>query len=916
MFKFKTKNLTLAVAIYSALVGSTYVHAKSVTVIGDLEAKSPKISLNQNSKTIEAFVEPAIINVFQDTDSGCELTTDVNIAKAALNDDGLNCHLKVVAPYKMKVAENATKTQYVLSGTIDKIGVTEIPVSSTFYSGSALSPILASSENLQITAIEPQPLTVDTLVLDAGYKKVTGINVIEINTPKASNSLKMQLDTELKSYARYINGGEYGKCDITLTEKGESLGCGIDLSKFTFGSTEDRLGEIVIPLFADAKNKYFESSNKKIDNSVTIKWDSRLPVDVGDLVGKAPLGTSMTTDDGTVITAAPGEWKTIVSTPHYSRSDNWWKLAAELTLTPTEGATTSAPNLIVNGQDLSYLWKSNSIPNLVTLTSAAVMNGKYAELSFDMSGVVEGVYDSHISIKDKLDNKIEIDRKASHIEKIAPEALFIVDGSQVYEGRVPQVYFANQIDFAIWSRFRKITIVGATIDGKPFEYKDVNGEGYHFKGVSLPKGLPFNSRLDFKVEYIDDRGVKGEIVKKIDVMPFSFTSRYLSGYSDVQEYGGDLRQADGRVCVFYDDLAKAKNDNFASAYELHCVVNWIDLDKGIKPIVESKRVILKGYLAEGQLEQKYSVTFFDFKGNKETTANSLISFEDIDTPPVRLEIVNGNVIKGDENKAFSIPLSGGTSAEVYASLVNGDAVISAVNPFGDDVVYVQDQLGYDSNTPPKAKIKIRSRANKLWETGILSVKAGYKHSTDYDTTEQMTMVYVPDSDVDMYYKSNQVQAINTKPFEITTGIGIYDKATKTYHYDAKVHGEWMVQLQQRVFGGAYENVGTQVLLPESGSYTFNVDSSALEGNESYKYRVISSIVSKYPGYSRTEEGKSITVKVVKGGPIDAVIEVSKTERLTPYKGKGTLKFSSSADSKAWGILSGNTVSWVRPVGFY
>ena len=123
MSKTKWLNTTLvASAVSAALFSSTVVLAKSVTVTGEIQTKSPKVTVIAAKPTVEAFVEPALITVKEGNNSGCTLTTDETIAKDAKNNDGLTCQYDFTPPFNMQKVATKGFTEWSLSGLIDQVG--------------------------------------------------------------------------------------------------------------------------------------------------------------------------------------------------------------------------------------------------------------------------------------------------------------------------------------------------------------------------------------------------------------------------------------------------------------------------------------------------------------------------------------------------------------------------------------------------------------------------------------------------------------------------------------------------------------------------------------------------------------------------------------------------------------------------
>lgn len=898
------KTSLVASAVSSALFPATVVLAKSVTVTGDIQTKSPVVTYIAAKPTVEAFVEPAVISVMEGNDSGCTLTTEKSIAIDAPNNDGLTCHFDFAPPFNMVKVASDGYTQWNLSGLIEQVGSVAIPITSTFYNGSANTPVNIPTAEITLQSVPPIPLNVLSVDYSTANNKQGSGDVFEVNSPEQGRKVTVSLNTEQKDYDRIIHLPGYGDCTI---RSGKNEACTIPLSDFEFGTKDDRYGEVIIGSYADAHNGYFLENQIHVERPITIKWDSRLPEFVKMASGDQPDNKTITLDDGTILTAEDGQWIVALKTPHYARSDDWWNLTGRGRLVPDTLGHETPPKVIINGVDYSYMWKSRGYPSSGVISPFKTEYiGEYVVMTYDVTSTTSGDYTIDFTFEDKLANSIQVQQK-SIIENVDIEFLSFIGGREGSDTKAYPAFFPSDVQFALYSRFRDITIEEVTIDGRPVEYEDVSGENAHFRLSSFPADTPSGEDLEMLVKVRDNQNIEYEYKTPLIVQPFGLTVRNADAYSNVQYYEADLRQnstVNGtRDCKLYDELENARESKFEFSSELHCYLDWIDLDESFEKQSMGSKYLLKGIPEQPNPTYKYRVHFFDSYGNTSISEAKEISLIGLDVPEIQLSIESGDIIEGDAMQAFASPVAGGRVAEIKARMVNADGKIVGQNPFGDDVLTYVRQSGVSTSTSPRSTLKVFTEPGKLWDVADLTVKAGYDHDSSHDKVEQIRMVYVPDEDVTALIDMEDANIINSQPYEMTTAIGVYDRKAKEYWYDKSTHGEWSVKLQQYIGNKEYKDIAGPLNLEESGQAKFTFDPKELVGAESYRFRIVADIESKYPGYSRNIQSRDKTFKVHKGGPIDAYISSSSTERTIPFKYRGTLEFETKADKKAYGEIT-------------
>ncbi|MCQ1060274.1 hypothetical protein LRP52_29220 [Photobacterium sp. ZSDE20] len=888
--------------------------AESITITGELVTKSPSYKISTNKGAIEAFVEPAQVTISEGSDSGCLLTTNRDNAVASDSSNGLVCLYEVEPPYDMELLTNTDATNHILRGTVDQIGTTVVPITTTFFSGSAREAIEIEQATVAFDVVEPVPLNVTNGSFRTYYKVVEGEDELEINTPQANNSVNLSFFTEDKDYERNINllvDGEQRSCSIPA---GSTTDCRIDLKDLEFGSEEDVIGQVTYEVFADSDNYYFSDNDLSIPSEITIKWDYRLPEYTSDSFYIVGAENELVTPDGEVHKLSRNEWLAAVYTPHAQRDDSWWRLQNTLELTPVEGATSGSPDVWINNRNMSYLWAASREPSFVRLhNSMTEVKGDYSMHSFNIIGITEGVYDVKYIVHDTLGNSIEQVNERVDVQTLEPEVLFFVNALPITSSQTPSVYFPNDIDFAAWSRFSEITITEATFGGEPIEVSDVNGLGYHFRGREFPDGLEINAVHELKLVYVDNNGYEREFTQNLNYMPQNFHVANDSIYTDVQELMLQITQRSGRNCYFYDDLDRAINTTITNSNDLNCYIEFTNIDPNLE--VEASRTVVRvnGYIEDNSdLDYSYTMTFIDQKGQMVTSQEIPLPIHDVEVPDILLTIGNGDVITTDDNQAFGVPLNGGIAATITAQMVDANGTLAIYNPFGEDSIRHVTQTGARPQMSSRSFTRIETEPGRLWDVATLSAKAGYSHTDVYDKEEQITMVYVPNSSVKGYVPSSRIEAVNTAPFNIDIGIGQYDRRENSYIYDPAEHGHWKAVLQMRdPVTAEWGDISTEVELNSNGLYSFTVDRDDFIGSNSYRFRARLSIISEYEGYTRELISPDISVSINEGGPLTAQAVVSKDVGPAPHSSRASLVFDSKGHSAA---LSDDTVWEYRRIG--
>lgn len=873
-----------------------YANSASLAVTGTLETKSPTIKAAPTKETYEAFVEPISILITEGNDSACVMTADKSEAKSSDNENNeLMCSFDITVPEQIK--KKVVKQELTVSGIINEIGDIELPVSSTFYSGSAKTPVDIAVQNITIKTTLPEPLNVVSVSTRTKENTIEG-KVIEINSPNSSNSVYATVNTEDKDYNRKVVLDEYGSCSIAA---GKTTGCTISLADHAFGSEDDRLGEVVIPMRADSENDYFSTSGQAIEDSLTIKWDSRLPVHEALLMGGLDGEDSYSVSDTESIKAEPGTMIEIIKTPHMNREDDWWHVNAKVKLVPTSSYE-NAPSIMIRGIDYRYLWQSNLVAYSTTFTSKdGIYENGVVKLPFDISGIIDAEYTAEITIADKLQNTIT-ETKTIQIDNIGSEFLFFVRGRHQESTTTSNAaYFPSDIHFALWTRYRDLTLKSVTVGGKAVETNDESGQGVHYSLKAFPDGIDGVTEVVVIAE--DKYGNEYKNTATFDMQPMKFTLQNDTAYDDIQEYSVTLTQADlassSNKCSFYTTQEEAKSARYNYSGELHCSIEWDNLGDEMVGKGQGSRYNLTGFTDEPNKVLKGRVHIFNSYGESTVTADKTIQLTSLEVPPIELSISNGTVITGDEQQAFAVPINGGKVAEIRADMINADGGIVASNPFGDDVIYEQAQLGTSTVYQPRSYFSVLTESGTLWDKKDLIVKAGYDRNTKHDITEKITMVYVPNNYVTTYFDSTVDTALNSENYKLKVGMGVYDRSTKEYFYDPLTDGRWSLQLQEYQDDRTYKNIGEPIESNDQGVGIFDIDTSELKGAEIYRYRVVATIISGYKGYTKTIESRKFTLRMNKGLPIEFELEAKKNYFTTPYQLTTSMRFNDRADTRAW-----------------
>lgn len=894
----------IAGAIALSLASSPNIYAKSLTVTGTIETKTPKVAMESNSTVVEAFVQPVEITFKTQSDSGCVLTGSETQARTAANIDTLTCLLEAQMPEGMtkftELDSNGIQN-LVMKGEVNTIGTFDVPLKATFFSGSARNAVDIPIAKQSFTTVPPIPISVTAVKISSMHKSIES-NEIELNTPDASNTVRLLVNTDVKPYDRTMTIDDIGSCEIPA---GDTEGCVISLSDIEFGSEDDRLGSKTVQVYSDASNGYFKEEGLTTKTDVTIHWDSRLPtfegVAMGDFEGASKLDVGTKT-----IEASKDNVVFALKTPHGERVDDWWHLRGDVALTPKPGESDIVPpSVVVHGIDYSYLWRSKQIPEQakIDLGNFEVLDDGYVTLDALTEGMLDGKYEGVVTVKDKLNNTITFEKDIS-VQKYPNEALFFTEGRQHEEDKRRSILFPSNLEFAVWSRVSDTVLDNVTIGGIEVDVTDVTGEGYHFKLNSLPDSLDVNAQVDLVVTFKDEHGTAFTHSRPVSLNPWTSIVKNVEAYSDVQRYVIDFRRTYDSMgqCSFYDSLEAAKSLRFEYAASIHCYVEFLDLPPEIDISVRQDRIILNGYLDDGGKNIAYNLHAVNSKGEHLTIKNQSFTTVDMEVPKIDVLVSNGDILEKDGQTTFMVPFSGGRVADISATLKNADGKLVVDNPVGRDVLVPLKQVGGVSTYIPKLKAKLYADPKPLWTTDTLTVKAGYDRDESYDTTEFIKMVYVPDEAIRLNYSFDVMKPVlNSEPFEIEVDLGQYSREEKRYTYNKEHHGEWMIYTQKETADG-FVNVGEPVKLDDSGSMKIPLDTSEMVGSNRYRYRFMAEIISGYPDYQRQIESRKIVLTAQEGGEVDLNLRMTKTEGRLPMLAKITTVFEPRSMMKSWGSV--------------
>lgn len=909
----------IAGAIVLAIASSPTIYAKSLTVTGTIETKTPKVAIDSNSTVVEAFVQPVELTFKTQSDSGCVLTGSESQAREATNVDSLTCYLEAQLPEGMEKSTKADDKgveNLVLMGEVNKVGTFDIPLTATFFSGSANTPVNIPIAGQSFTTVPPIPISVNDVKISSLHKSVEA-NEIELNTPNASQTVSLLVNTDIKPYDRTITIDDVGSCEI---KAGEADGCEISLRELEFGTPDDRKGSKVLQVYSDASNGYFKEKALTTKTDLTISWDSRLPtyegVAMGDFEGasKLDLGSD-------IVEATYNNLIFALKSPHAGRNDDWWHLGGEITLTPKPGESDiEPPSVVVHGIDYSFLWQSRKIPSQskIDLANFNVLDDGYVTLDAITEEMSDGRYEGIVTVRDKLNNEVTFEKDIS-IQKFPNEALFFTSGRQHQEGKRRGLIFPAAMEFAVWSRVSNTVLDSVTVGGEEVDVMDVTGDGYHFKLKSLPDNLDVNAEVDIVVTFKDEYGTKFTHSRPVSLNPWTTVIKNVEAYSDIQRYVIDFRRTFESMnqCSFHDSLETAKSARFEYDSSIHCHVDFLDLPPDMVVSVRNDRILLNGYLdGEPGRDIAYNLNVVNKKGEHLKIKNQSFKTIHMDVPNVSVLVSNGDILEKDEQITFMVPFSGGRVADISATLKNADGKLVVNNPVGRDVLVPLKQVGSVSTYQPRLKAKIYADPKPLWTTETLTVKAGYDRDDSYDTTELIKMVYVPDENIRLNFSFDAMEpVINTKPFEIDVTLGQYSSEEKRYIYNKEHHGEWMIYTQIETKDG-FVTVGDPVKLEDDGSMKVAIDTAGMVGSQRYRYRLLAKIISGYPDYEREIESRKIVLTAQEGGELGLGLRVSQTEGRAPLYAKVQTLFEPRSMMKAWGgtewfLEKDNSGEWTK-----
>lgn len=889
--------------MYSFVAYAPLLHAKSVTVTGEIETKKPALEVSTSKSVFEAFVEPIKVELKGSTNSGCTLTPNRDQAIGADNVDTLVCLYDFETPYNLeRSVDNNFHT--ILKGTFDKTGFTEIPITATFFSGSDETPVNIPIDNVVIETVKPTPINVTSIKWSTLMSEDSEGDSYEINSPFDATKILVGVKTEVKDYDRVVTFDEFGECFIPAGKDNE---CNIYLNKQSFGSKDDRLGEKQITIRADAKNRYFNNNNLAPEKTITVKWDSRLPQFNKLLRGGFAGEDSHTLSDGTVIKAEIGEWIQLFTTPHYQREDSWWHVDSSIDMKPNLSKHIEPPKIEVRGSDYTYLWESRKLPVETRLVSRDIQyHDEYIAIKYDTSVLKGAEYSYQSKTIDKYLNTQIVDGQ-SVVEHLPIEFIKFVSGElhKDHDEKPKAAYFPKDVKFAMFSRFRDLDIKSTKIKGEDVIVEKVNDNDHFYQLADFPDDMVSGEVLDLDVIVTDSRGYDHNYSIPFIAQPFKVILKNDTAFSDVQKYKLEMYQESSsgvRECQFFASEEAAKRTNFQTVNSIHCYLVWENLDDSMTYEAKSYKYTLKGVPKVPNPTYNYRVHFVDSTLDTVISDLKTISLIGEDVPDVELKIENAETItESDGTIAFAVPIEGGPVATIRARLINADSFLIGANPFGDDVVVDINQMGSTLSDASRAFFRVDVEPGELWKQGYFSVTSGYKHNDSYTKNQNVKMVYVPNERVEAFLVTDNKMAVNSAKHKVTAGVGEYKRSDRSYTYNRAIHGDWKVDLK-RYLSDTREwiTVDTAENLKSDGTVDFDIDLNGYDGDESFRFKTVMTIHSDYPDYSRKIDSRALSLLVNEGGDIKAKIDTSRWTGKAPFRMRPELDFESLAYRKAFG----------------
>ncbi|MBW8191292.1 hypothetical protein K0504_09610 [Neiella marina] len=884
------KRLVLAIALAGC---SNAALAKSITLVGSIEAHMPEPNASQPSGDVVANVKSYTLDVDASAD-GCTLTYDESLAQNGSSESRLYCLLEWST-------SDAGLNQSALNvtGIPTVAGNLSATYSVSYFSGSSHEKITIAEGSIAETVLEPVPpvmTSVETRWGSGTWR--TGYQ--PVNHDPSDPLRIVRVDLEPRNYDQRIDIDIEGGAHTCSVPEGDTQ-CSMTVNVSLGAEEGDALqGVLTQQLAANSANQFYDDG--VYSSLLDLAWDYRPPV-VEYAVFNADFNAETITHDvdGTPIEIGPDEGLVVVSSPHAADEGDWWQpRRVTLDFTPDENGYPVEPYKVVDGYKL-FTGRTLTYDDNYTLDSygSQIKVGDKLAYKVRVSSVPDGGYAIDVNAQDSYANAKAKSVGDHWFSRDEPQLAVFNNYQKLSEGG--SFYFVDHLVVAGFNNFKDaLTINQVTIDGQVAVMEQ--GEDASVQYLSS-EGLSFSPNTLYDVE-IQATGINDQPVVSNQQVTFAPVTYELSGaaspiYQKLTENRFYLNQAKGQSCrmVATNELA----NQFGMRSRPACVVEWPLIPEGMYVDEGTQGAELHGVMEEeGAHLVNYRMVFFDGEGNSVVVADNTSEFEVVAADVPEVAVYGREEIT---STLFAAELKGGRFADAKVLSVPAKVeMVSAASDGEEDYYFWKERRNKrDPSAQQKGSARLYVEPGDLWETRNVEVGVNYQLQPEVAVSETVDVAFVPSKSIRTYVSLRDDLMLSSEELKIGAKVATYSRASAQYNYDLETYGQWMLTLERRLGRNEYEDIAGPILYDGTeDEAVFTIPGDEWLGKN--KMCVRAEVVSPIEGYERVKRSRCINVAVFKGEAIEGALSGKYLTDRIPFDAVIRYKPATDADEDSMGEI--------------
>lgn len=898
--------LAKLVLSFAILLGGGGALAKSIFITGSIETISPKFEMTYPSSIYRGVNEYSVTGKTA-AGSGCELTTNVEVAKTSAVGD-----LKCLFEWTSDTDSSWLSDGFTVYGRpLGAAGAHSRDYQISFLSGSTAEKVVLSTGQINYTLTEPAIPVITGMTTKTNSRTENGYSLLTHDAAESISQITVKV--EPRPYDQVVKLNQFSK---SCTVNTGASSCSVSLNEFTIaGSGANATGQVSAYISVSDKYNFIPSQTQEI----TFSWDIRPPViEQFAYRAKAETNTDVVSIDvdGDTVTLNNNEMIVVVGSPHSAdTADTWWLPdSVNLHLTPFKNYTSVNTFVTLEGEDISRLFDSedtNDTNKTIESYNEPEKHGDSYVYRFAINGINDGQYVADISTEDVFSNDTSLsitDRIL--LDRIAPDVMVFDIDSRINSGDAVN-FFEHLIITAQDSTSISNEILNIWLDDQPIGSV---GEYAMAKRLVMTESLEANTAHTLRVLAKDENNNTTDASFQISYLPLSFVFTGVDNkkVALVQNQSISFKQTSGNKCSMYkteqEAIQAAKKRNQET-----CSVEWTTLPAGLEQAWDTSSPELIGAFQNPGLNViGANVWIHDKDGLKNLIKTAQVEL--LVSEPSDIEITFDTDGMYDDGKyAVEVGQSRigryrvkSSSSPIFITLKKDGKVI--------EESYIKQSDKYTEHNLSRTITDTNSANNRaLWSENEYSVEVKYERLPTVVDSASAIAYAVPSSRVRLQMERSQKELSTKDAMTVTTTFGLYDSYYRRLSYVASEMGQWRIRIVSQDASKNVLPLTEWQAIEADGSNEFSVNFNADDIGD-LRYYAEAEVVAPDPVYTQSVVSQRGTLKILKGTAINGAVKTQRVTGAVPLNVSmqyvyDTRDDKQAADDVKWFVSSDEGSTW-------